>query len=425
MRKRLLLVFGICVMGNGQLFAQSASPFIESRTPAEIAASDQVTLCPPICLDRRPDCGSEYRTWASADYLLWWVRNAPVPAALVTAGNPAIGVAAGVFTSGAIGQPGTQVLFGNSSSNFDAMSGVRFTMGQWLDSSDTIGIEGTGFLLFRQNSGFSAGSNAAGSPALYFPVFSPTANGGAGAERAFPISDPLRGFAGSVAINSSLQLWGAEANGIFNVVRMRGLEFSLLAGFRYADLQENLDINNPTTDLLLGNLQNGTDHFGTRNQFYGGQLGARLSISRDRLSVDLTGKVALGATHEVVDAQGSITQTALPGGFAPTPGTFPGFLYTQPSNIGSHSETAFGVIPTIELKISYQITEHLRAFIGYDFMYWNGVVRPGNQIDHSVNITQNPVIAPGGFFGPAVPQPQFNRSDFMATGLNIGMELRY
>jgi len=425
MRKGLLMVFGICVMGNTQLFAQTLPAFIETRTPAEIAASGQATLCPPVCADRNPDSGSGYRTWASADYLLWWVKNSPVPSALLTSGNPATGVNAGVFSSGALGVNGTQVLFGNSSVNFAAMSGVRFTAGSWFDSSDTVGIEGSGFLLFRHGSTFSAGSDAAGNPPLYFPVFSPTANGGAGAERAFPISDPLRGFAGSVAFNSTLQLWGAEANGIFNIVRSRGMEFSLLAGFRYADLQENLNITNPTTDLVLGNLQNGYDHFGTRNQFYGGQLGGRLSWIRDRLAVDVTGKVALGATHETVDTQGSITQVPLPGGFAPTAGTFPGFLYTQPSNIGHQSHTDFGVIPTIELKISYQVTERLRAFVGYDFMYWNGVVRPGSQIDHTVNITQNPVISPGGFFGAAQPQPQFTRSDFMATGINFGVEFRY
>lgn len=421
MRTGLLIVLGISLVGNTPLFAQSAAPFIETRTPAEVTAANEIMLGSAAEVEVPSNDRSGYRTWASAEYLLWWVRNAPVPVPLVTIGNPATGVAAGVFSSGAIGQPGTQVLFGNSSVNFNAMSGMRFTLGQWFDDGNSIGAEGAGFLLLRRSSTFAAGSDGAGNPPLYFPVFSATAS----AERAFPISDPLRGFAGSVAINSNLQLWGAEVNGVFNVVRACGAEFSLLAGFRYADLQENLGINNPTVDLVLGNLQTANDHFGTRNQFYGGQLGGRLSVVRDRLSVDVTGKLALGATHEVVDTQGFITQTAIPGGFAPNPGTFPGFVYTQPSNIGRRSETAFDVIPTIELKISYQITDHLRAFIGYDFMYWNGVVRPGNQIDRNVNITQNPVISPGGTFGPAVPLPQFNRTDFFANGIHVGMEFRY
>jgi hypothetical protein len=190
MRKGLLLAFGICVMGNGQVFGQLAAPVVETWTPAEKFTSSNGTSCPPLSLDRSSNGGSGYQTWASADYLLWWVRNAPLPTALVTTGNPATGVAAGVFTSGAIGQPGTQVLFGNSSTSFGAMSGMRFTVGQWLDSNNTIGIEGTGFLIFRQSTGFATGSDGTGNPPLYFPVFSPTANGGAGAERAFPISEP-------------------------------------------------------------------------------------------------------------------------------------------------------------------------------------------------------------------------------------------
>jgi hypothetical protein len=61
-------------------------------------------------------------------------------------------------------------------------------------------------------------------------------------------------------------------------------------------------------------------------------------------------------------------------------------------------------------------------------MYWNQVVRPGDQMSHSVNLTQNAVLDPNGtgkLVGPAQPAPLFNRTDFWATGLNFGVEFRF
>jgi hypothetical protein len=68
------------------------------------------------------------------------------------------------------------------------------------------------------------------------------------------------------------------------------------------------------------------------------------------------------------------------------------------------------------------------VFAGYDLVYWSQVVRPGNQINHNVNLTQNAVLDPNGLgrlVGPAQPAPLFNRSDFWAQGINLGLEVRY
>jgi hypothetical protein len=54
----------------------------------------------------------------------------------------------------------------------------------------------------------------------------------------------------------------------------------------------------------------------------------------------------------------------------------------------------------------------------------NSVVRPGDQIDHTVNITQNAILDPNGvgkLIGPAQPNALFNRTDFWALGLNFGL----
>ena len=148
------------------------------------------------------------RIWGRGEYLLWWVKGAPLPVPIVTTGDPTVGFPA-LNTAGAIGERGTQVLLGNSSQHFGAFSGMRITLGTWLDSDRTVGIEGNGFALERRTSQFAAASDNTGNPPLYFPRFNPLT----GAEGGVPIADPLRQFSGDVFVTQALQLWGAELNG--------------------------------------------------------------------------------------------------------------------------------------------------------------------------------------------------------------------
>jgi Putative beta barrel porin-7 (BBP7) len=51
--------------------------------------------------------------------------------------------------------------------------------------------------------------------------------------------------------------------------------------------------------------------------------------------------------------------------------------------------------------IGYNLTYNLRATVGYTFLYWNTVARPGDQIDTSLNLSQ---LDSGGLVGPARPR---------------------
>jgi hypothetical protein len=163
------------------------------------------------------------------------------------------------------------------------------------------------------------------------------------------------------------------------------------------------------------------DAFATRNEFYGGQVGVRVAWQGDYLGADVTGKLGIGATRQTIDVQGFSTQMG-PGG---PNGVFPGGFYTQPSNIGRTTANQFSLIPAIEAKFFVQITQHLRIFVGYDFLYWNRVVRPGNQVDRNINLTQSVALGGGALNGQASPMPLLNRSDFWTQGVNVGLEIRY
>ena len=86
------------------------------------------------------------------------------------------------------------------------------------------------------------------------------------------------------------------------------------------------------------------------------------------------------------------------------------------------------MVPETELNVGYQLTPHARAFVGYDLLYWSTVVRPGDQIDPVLDVTQIPNFAllhgqtPTNQGRPLVP---FKESGFWAQGMNIGIEFRY
>jgi hypothetical protein len=379
--------------------------------------SGSETVRPPV--DERPASpvwtgpASGTHVWASIDYLAWWLKGNPLPVPLVTTGDPNDGALAGTLAS-----PHTQVLFGRSTLDPPAISGSRFTLGGWLTPEPILGMEMSGFFLQHNSSPFQATSDGTGNPPLYLPAF----NVATGKEDSLILADPVQKFSGSVAVSSTTRLWGVEANGIFSAWSAPWVDVQLLAGFRYLDLQENLQIQGTSSDLVNNSQTSVLDSFGTRNQFYGGQFGARLNFVRDRLFASISGKLALGSTYQEVDVTGSSTQMGTAG---PTPGSFAGGFFTQPTNIGRRSRDEFTLVPEVQVKAGCEIIRGLRAFVGYDFLYWTQVARPGNQIDRNLNLTQSPIFGGGALVGPPQPATLFNRSDFWAQGFSLGLQFRY
>ena len=220
-------------------------------------------------------------------------------------------------------------------------------------------------------------------------------------------------------------MWGADASGVFNLRRCEGTSVDLLFGFRYLDLQEDLQTRVATFGIGFDSNNLGNDSFNTRNHFYGGQVGARWGWNSGRWSANATGLVALGATDQLVSIDGT---TIVFGNAARVPGPANGFVYTQPTNIGQFHHSDFSVVPQVQFKVGYDLSCNMRLTVGYDFLYWSNVVRPGNQVDHVVNISQTGPDAFGGngaLVGPARPMPLTNRSDFSAQGVSFGMEFKW
>jgi hypothetical protein len=384
---------------------QVTAPLATSLPPYEVKAAVKDSGQAPDCLNCTPPERCRPRVWGSAEYLLWWLSPANV-SPLVTTGNP------GDAVPGALGQAGTRTLFGNGPIDYGSFSGMRVNLGYRFGENGCWSVESSGFLLEHRSVHFAAASDAAGNPPLYVPVTS-AINGEPGS---YTIADPILGFNGNIDVASSVRLWGADLNIGRRLSGCRPLDVDLLCGLRYLDLQESLNIASFNNDQVFDIQRTTNDHFATRNQFYGGQFGGRLSYQRGRFSTGLLGLVALGSTHQVVDITGSSTLA----GSGAIAGTNPGGILTQPSNIGRQTHEEFTVVPQIQLKVGCDLTHWLRATVGYDFLYWNRVVRPGDQIDRTIDTTQ----VDGG--PPALrPAPQFNHTDFFAHGVSFGLELCY
>ena len=145
--------------------------------------------------------------------------------------------------------------------------------------------------------------------------------------------------------------------------------------------------------------------------------------------VQATAKVALGDVNEQVRVNG-VTLTNLVAGPGTPLLTYPGGLFAQPSNIGTHSRDRFAVLPQADVNVGYQVFSCARVSVGYSFLYLSNVARPGNEINRALNVTRIPFNndPAGSALVPAGPaQPAFNARDssFWAQGLTFGLEVRY
>jgi hypothetical protein len=413
---------------NGVAQAASAQP---ERISAPASATQPAWIATPA--PTHPVSANNH-FWASGEYLLWWVKDAPIPVTILRTNPDNLGTGPqgpnGAFP-GLIGTP----LLGGHPQGFRPFSGARFTAGSWIGSDRRFGVEGSGFYLLRRTARSSFATDSAGNPASAISFFNAfqfdprVPVGEAGASFSNPASgiDSNNNIANLI---SGLRMWGAEANGLLNLYRQGSWEVNLLAGFRHVALREDLTDSSTGANVRGPQFGNGftIDRFATRNAFDGGQLGGRVSYRSDRASLDFYSKVALGSVEQSVDVSGQFFFFAAAGVLGPFEviQNFPIGSFALPSNIGHHSRRAFAVIPEVELKAGYDVLSFLRVTVGYDFLYVSNVMRSGDQIDRRINFTQNPAVqGQGTLIGPALPTTLFNTTDFFAHGLSVVLEFSF
>lgn len=344
MLRRTLSVVAILTAGASLALGQdAANPAAAAlRAPADAGCGDcrSATRC-------RPD------GWLGVDYLMLFPSRMHVPPVLDTGGlNPVI-------------------LAGNSP-DLGVSHGVRLDAGIWLCDGQ-IGMQTIAFGAFRSYVTASA------------------------AEGVIRLDPPFAGFGvADFSYTSWHQVAGGEGNTLYRVGDgATGLY--LLAGTRFLKLEEDITIaySGAQASRFL-------DQFHTRDQFFGGQIGALWSRTWDRFDVDVTAKVAIGVTYNELYILGSNTAGL----------TFQ--VLTGASNIGYYESNYLGLIPEVSARLRYRVTERLTANVGYMGLMSINAWRPGDQIS---------LLNDGGVTQPRVAPPV--RSTYFLHGLTAGFTLRY
>jgi hypothetical protein len=368
---------------------------------------------PPDANDMRPSCAPVgYRWYAAAEFLQWRVKGQESPPLLTIDGTPV------------------------SAADVDAHTrqGARFTVGHWLDIPECHpwAIEGSFmFLGMRRASNIFASNGVA-------TLAHPFIDADTGAPDSLPVA--IAGSAaadprvGGTSIEAASQLWSGEVNLRREIWRNCHGHFDFLFGYRQLQLDESLTVRDlvmydVSASPLSGATVGGIDFFGTHNRLFTGQVGLEAELNWRGLFIDAWGKFAMGGLQEVVNINGGTTIVSTPG-LPPVPGNLvgqsAGSLYAQPSNIGHYERERFSILPEVGVTVGYQITSNVRIGAGYNFLYLNNVVRPGDAIDTTITRTQIPQLQPGATVpGTRPAPPTFVETSYWAHGITAMLEFRY
>ena len=305
------------------------------------------------------------------------------------------------------------------------------TVGYWFDPRQLGGIDAQYFELADAKYGGTF-SNQGGSVLLARPYVD--AVSGQPAAVLFP--PPYTLPADAAILNRSINVSQATMFQGFDLILRGSLSCDqfhrrwLVGGYRFLQLNDSLSITDssvvssasasgyPQTSILA------TDSFRAQTQFQGGEFGLIERWWRQRWSLQVLGKMALGASIFDTDIAGSTvaTQTASGSASPTTLSNTPGYVLAQPTNIGSHGSSLFAAVGEVGVSADYAIWSQCRLSVGYTFLWWSTVGRAGSQIAPSVNPTQFP---PGTLSGPVQPAFHQRTSDFWAQGINLGFEYQF
>lgn len=369
--------------------------------------------------------------WISIEGLTMWADGMDLPPLVTTSPQGTSQDNAGVLT-----RPGTQTLYGGTDILSGSTNAVRLDFGFWLNRCHTWGVGGEYIELDGRTETFSATST--GNPILARPFFN-TLTGLEDSDLVAFNDGGATQLTGTVSVSSYSELKG----GSFYVRRLvasketyrRGFfsgcqelfcsrsEFRV--GYRFMELNEGVVIREDDV-VNSGTVNRGRfdidDGFLTTNKFNGVDLAWSSRITRNYWTLDTMFRIGVGNTQQKVGIAG---QTSIVDQNAqnPTTETFDVGILALASNSGLFEQDQFSVLPEFNLTVGYQLTDHLKATLGYTAIYWSNVARPGQFI---------PTMANPDLFAPPIasagdPRPLFkwDTTDYWVNGISYGLEYRW
>jgi len=377
-----------------------------------------------------PCCSPPGRFWLRADYLMWWTKGTQLPPLVTTSPQGTAEAQAGALAP----YGNASVLYGDSTVLNDGRSGVRATMGMWLDDCHKWDLEFDYLTLGGRSVGFNQYST--GGTILARPLYDVEAIHQGRELVSYPgvvegrVTVGVKDYFQSAGVSLSYNLCCCDScesccdpcEDWCGIPRLFCCRTDLILGYRYYNLSDSVEINEDLRITETGPTQNWlfnvSDNFRASNNFHGSEIGLRTRLYRGRWSMEILAKMAVGNNHETVtiDGQTIVTPTSQPTEVRD------GGVYAVRSNVGTYTRDTFTVIPQLGLELGYQLNCHWRAHIGYNLLYWGCVSRASDAIDLNIDPRNIPVTQ-----DPALPFPAFQgqASCFWAQGVSLGAELRF
>ena len=357
------------------------------------------------------------KLWARAEYLLWWSDGFSTPPLVTTSVDGTARAVAGV-----LGEPGTTILAGDSGFAGNANSGWRITVGLLPDCDELVGFQ-VGYYGFGHSSTHQGFSNTDYSIlARPFYNIEPGSEGQDAELVTFPAF-----LEGRVDVDGTTTLRGVEVLMRSSLYEACGNRLDVLAGWRFNQLEDELMISDnktvldSATGLVVGTVLEEFDRFETRNTFNGADIGVVLARQHCRWTFEALLKLALGNNRTDVTIDGQTVVTVPVAGADPDVAVTPAGLLAQQTNIGDYQRDVFAMIPELGLTIGYYLTPRLHATVGYTFLYFSNVVRPGEVIDTELNLSQ----LDGALNGAPHPLFTWQSTDAWAQGVSFGLDYRF
>jgi hypothetical protein len=347
-------------------------------------------------------------TWFRLEYVNFWTSHASLAAPLVTTGD-----ATGL---GRLGSPETRTLIGPGSLPASVFPAMKLTIGGWL-YDDFLGGELSMFGTVLRATHASTSSNATSGPLLAIPFADVTL--GTAQQSSLVVAQPGVS-SGRAWIDDAVEFSGFDAAALVSLnehILNPNASLTLLGGIKALSFRERFKFSSGT-DFLSGQSQSHNDIFLANDSFAGVDLGVRGGFRVRRLTIEATGRTAIGAsmTTLYIGAQDSMTMAYSRIQTVPGEG-----LFAQPTNVGRWYRQTFSVVPSAQLRVGYDLTSHLRLTIGYEAFFWTHMLRAPNQLDPSINLDR----AVGLMAGPPRPAPLSNYTNFWAQGFTAGAQLNY
>jgi hypothetical protein len=412
--------------------------------------------------------------WLSGEYLLLWTKTNTLPP--LVSGGPKGGPQSLLFggddpndmaRSGGHFQIGLwlddmqewslrsdALVIGDRAANFDQASSPQFPVLTSLGERVAFPGEPTTAPVTVT---IPAGTTTAVTvPTRTGPVTIPAGAGPVTVVGEFPAT---RSATGAVSSSRTSRIFGFDFDLGKNLCCADSYRVDVLAGFRYLTLNETFRIEESRTRTLqpmvpaaLAGFANPadltpsptiaslTDAYTTNNRFIGGEVGGSAEVYEGRWVFSFLGKVAFGRVKEKPEVAGiqavtrgiatttttfnnnlaatvttvgvGTTTTATAGNVTTTSNTT---TTTAPSNSGLFNRNTFAALPEAGVTVGYQVTDNVRLYGGYNFLYLSDVFRANEPPVASI------VVQPG--HGPVGVPPR--STDFWAQGISAGLEVRY